>query len=52
MSVREHVEGIIWIAEGRQGWSPKTKIVLAFIIGFLVLSPAILGIHWEAILPW
>jgi len=36
-------------------WSPTVKIILpvilAVILGFLVLSPAILGIYWETLLP-
>lgn len=27
-------------------WFPKEKRILAFVFGFLVLSPAILGIYW------
>lgn len=52
MSVNEQVEGIVWAQEDRQGWPPRLKLILAFVIGFLALSPAILGIHWERILPW
>lgn len=52
MSVNEQVEGIVWAQEERQRWPPRLKLILAFVIGFLVLSPAILGIHWERILPW
>jgi hypothetical protein len=32
------------------GWSLTVKLILAFILGLLALSPAILGIHWELIL--
>lgn len=32
-------------------WSPTVRLVLAFIIGLLVLSPAILGLYWEMVLP-
>jgi hypothetical protein len=39
------------MAGERTPWSPPVKLVLAFIIGLLLLSPAILGIHWEALLP-
>jgi hypothetical protein len=35
----------------RRGWSPTAKMILAFIIGFLALLPATLGIHWEIFLP-
>jgi len=32
-------------------WFSKEKRILAFGFGFLVLPPAILGIHWEMLLP-
>lgn len=51
MSHHEYVEGAVWVKEERQGWSSTAKLVLAFIVGFLLLSPAILGIHWERLLP-
>ena len=35
----------------RTPWSPTVKLVMAFIIGLLLLSPAILGIYWELLLP-
>ena len=51
MSTREYVEGIAWVKKEKQGWSPRVKLILAFVIGFLALSPAILGIYWEMLLP-
>jgi hypothetical protein len=30
---------------------PTAKGVLAYLIGFLILSPALLGIYWEIFLP-
>lgn len=51
MSVNEQVEGIVWAQEEKQRWPPSLKLILAFVIGFLVLSPAILGIYWEPFLP-
>jgi hypothetical protein len=29
---------------------PTAKLVLAFILGFLMLSPALLGLYWENLL--
>jgi len=51
MSIREQVEGIVLVREEKHGWPPWLKLILAFIIGLLVLSPAILGIYWELLLP-
>ena len=40
------------LVQGEQTeWAPGVKIALAFIIGLLLLSPAILGIYWEWFLP-
>jgi hypothetical protein len=38
-----------FIPEKTQGYS-TAKMILAFIIGFLILSPALLGLYWEMIL--
>jgi hypothetical protein len=35
----------------RKEWSPAVKWILGFILSLLVLSPAILGLHWELLLP-
>lgn len=51
MAHTKYFEGIVWVAEERKGWSPRIKLILAFVIGLLLLSPAILGIHWETLLP-
>jgi len=51
MSHTEYFEGTVWVEEERKGWSPTVKVIIAFVIGLLVLSPAILGIHWELLLP-
>ena len=50
MSRSEYFEGSM-VERDRQVWSPAGKLVLAFIIGLLLLSPAILGIYWELFLP-
>jgi hypothetical protein len=50
MSLSEYVAGNVWVQEKRQGWPPRAKLILAFILGFLLLSPAILGIYWEMLL--
>ena len=51
MSRSEYLESIPLVERERQEWSPTVKLVLAFVIGFLLLSPAILGLHWESLLP-
>ena len=50
MSHSEYFEGA-WVKGEKKQWSPSVKLILAFILGLLVLSPAILGIHWELLLP-
>jgi hypothetical protein len=35
----------------RTPWSPTAQLVVAFLIGILLLSPAILGLYWELLLP-
>ncbi|MFA5109841.1 MAG: hypothetical protein WC443_00395 [Desulfobaccales bacterium] len=47
----EYLEGPAVVQGERRGWSPSAKLILAFILGLLVLSPAILGIYWELLLP-
>ncbi len=51
MSINENVQDAVWIMEEKQGWPPAARLILAFIIGFILLSPAILGLYWEALLP-
>jgi hypothetical protein len=51
MSRSEYLDGTVWVEKAKQQWSPTAKIILAFILGFLALTPAILGIYWEMILP-
>lgn len=31
-------------------WPPAIKLIVAFVVGLLMLSPAILGLYWEIIL--
>ena len=50
MSRSEYLEGTAWVQGEQTEWSPTVKLILAFILGFLALSPAILGIHWEMLL--
>ena len=40
----------VWVKGEKTEWSPKVKMILAFVLGFLALSPAILGIYWELLL--
>ena len=51
MSDIGYLESQAW-AEGEQKeWSPKVKMVLGIILSLLVLSPVILGLYWEILLP-
>jgi len=51
MSHSKPLEGAAWMNREETRGSPTAKLILAFILGLLALSPAILGIHWELILP-
>ena len=51
MSYSKYLEDAAWMKKEKTEWSPKAKLILAFIMGFLALSPAILGIYWELFLP-
>ncbi len=46
-----YMEGTVCVEREKKPWSPTVKLILAFIIGLLALSPAILGIYWELLLP-
>jgi hypothetical protein len=51
MSQSKTLERGVGIKREKTGGSPTAKLILAFVLGLLALSPAILGIHWELILP-
>ena len=51
MNRTEYLETAAWVKGEKKQWSPTVKMALAFILGLLVLSPAILGIYWELLLP-
>ncbi len=51
MEHSENVKANAWVKGEQQGWSPTAKLIFAFIIALLLLSPAILGIYWEVLLP-
>lgn len=51
MAHSKYLEGAEWVKKEKTQWSPTVKLILAFVLGFLVLSPAILGIYWELLLP-
>jgi hypothetical protein len=51
MSHSNYLETTAWVKGEKKHWSPTAKLILAFILGLLALSPAILGIHWELLLP-
>ncbi len=46
MARTEFLESAVGV-RGEKKESPLLKLILAFILGFLLLSPAILGIYWE-----
>jgi hypothetical protein len=50
MSRSGYLEDTAWVQGEQTEWSPTVKLILAFILGFLALSPAILGIYWEMFL--
>ena len=51
MSRSDYLETTAWEKEEKKHWSPTVKMILAFVLGLLVLSPAILGIYWQLLLP-
>jgi len=51
MNRTESLETPAWVKGEKKPWSPKVKIILAFVLGLLALSPAILGIYWQLLLP-
>jgi len=50
MERSESLESPALMEKEPTGWWPTVKLILAFILGLLVLSPAILGLHWEMLL--
>jgi hypothetical protein len=51
MSRSDYLETPAWVKGEKKHWSPAAKLILAFILGVLALSPAILGIYWQLLLP-
>ena len=51
MSSTGYLEASPWVKEQQTEWWPTLKVVLAFIVGLLLLSPAVLGLYWEHLLP-
>lgn len=51
MTHSKYLEDAAWIKKEKTEWSPTAKLILAFLLGLLALSPAILGIYWELLLP-
>jgi hypothetical protein len=51
MNPSEFLETTAWVKGEKKRWSPTVKMILAFILGLLALSPAILGIYWQHLLP-
>jgi hypothetical protein len=50
MNRTESLETSAWVKGEKKHWSPRVKIILAFVLGLLALSPAILGIYWQLLL--
>jgi hypothetical protein len=40
-----------WVKGEQKGWSSTVRMILGFILSSLVLSPAIVGLYWEMVLP-
>jgi len=51
MSHRKYLEGAAWMKREKTKWFLKPRLIMAFVLGFLVLLPAILGIYWEMFSP-
>ena len=51
MSRNVVLQGAPMVQGEQTEWTPRVKMLLAFIIGLLLLSPDILGIYWEGLLP-
>ncbi len=50
MSPTKYLENTAWVKGEKAQWPPIVKLILAFILVLLAISPAILGIHWELLL--
>lgn len=51
MNRSEVLKGAIWEKGERRRWPPLVKLMLAFLVGFLLLTPATLGLYWDWFLP-
>ncbi|MFZ5448877.1 MAG: hypothetical protein ACOZFS_09615 [Thermodesulfobacteriota bacterium] len=51
MNWAEYLESMPWVKGEKKQWSPTIKLILAFIVGLVALTPAILGLYWEWVLP-
>lgn len=51
MSSVDDAKDALWVKREPGEWSPKIRVILTWIIGVLALSPAILGLYWELLLP-
>jgi hypothetical protein len=50
MSISKYFEDAAWVKGEKTKWSPSVKMILAFVLVLLALSPAILGLYWELLL--
>jgi hypothetical protein len=51
MNRTEYLETSAWVKGEKKQWSPTVKMILAFVLGLLALSPALLGLHWQHVMP-
>ena len=51
MNRSEYLGTTAWVKGEKKQWSPTVKLIVAFILGLLALSPAILGLYWQYLLP-
>ncbi len=51
MSRSGYLEDASMMQGERRKRSPTVRMILAYLIGLLLLTPAILGLYWELLLP-
>jgi hypothetical protein len=51
MNWAEYLESMSPVKEEKKDWYPTVKLIIVFIIGLMALTPAILGLYWELLLP-
>jgi hypothetical protein len=51
MSRPGYLDAPIVVPAHRPAWPPAVKLFVAFVAALALLSPAILGLYWEILLP-